>query len=145
MHRLSVMGILVGGIVDILAANVVALVVFTAVALATVAAGGAPANQSAFGPTLLANPIVMTPVSVCGAIASILGGYVAARLARHDELLNGASSAWLCIASGLIGTALAHHGNRPLEILILPISPVLGFSGGYLWRAQKTRRTPATA
>lgn len=40
-----------------------------------------------------------------GALCSVLGGYVAARLAARSELVNGALSAFLCIAFGLYALA----------------------------------------
>jgi hypothetical protein len=37
-------------------------------------------------------------MTVLGTVGSIIGGYVGAWLAGHDETLNGALSSWLCLA-----------------------------------------------
>ncbi len=82
--------------------------------------------------------------SVAGVLASVFGGYVAARLAKHDELLNGALSAYLCVSFGVFALATMHnHDHLLLEILMLPVSPCLGLLGGYLQRAYR-RRTMRT-
>jgi hypothetical protein len=69
---------------------------------------------------------------VLGGICAILGGYVAAHIAKHDQRLNGAVSAWLLVllqtynwATGGSPSVLAQIGN-------IVSSPVLGALGGYL-------------
>ena len=92
---------------------------------------------------LIATPPYKVATFVTGASASILGGYVAAWLAKHDELLNGAFSAYLCVALGLIGmvTVTASPADRLLEVAMMPLSPALGLFGGYL-RLRQTRPLP---
>jgi hypothetical protein len=73
-----------------------------------------------------------------GMCCSVLGGYVAARLARHDELLNGALAAFLCVCLGIYAIASGkdtHH--LYIQILLLVSSPALGLLGGYLRFIQK--------
>ena len=75
-------------------------------------------------------------------MCSILGGYVAAWLAKHDELLNGALSAWLCIAFGIAAFGASVRGGTPVWEVILGelASPALGLLGGYFRAAQKRKR-----
>jgi hypothetical protein len=68
-------------------------------------------------------------------IASILGGYVAARVAGHDEVLNGLLPVLLPVAGGLARTA-PHEWNGTFLALLL-IYPMGGILGGYLRRLQK--------
>jgi hypothetical protein len=74
--------------------------------------------------------------------SAILGGYVAAQVAKAHEVANGAASAWMSIA---------FNGEQLLEQLIAPSDPIvfyfcltmviaaplLGAFGGYLRRQRK--------
>jgi hypothetical protein len=68
-----------------------------------------------------------------GSACSILGGYVAARIAKRSEILNGALSAILCVGFGLYAFAKGTDGASPTtHLAFLVLSPVLGALGGYL-------------
>ncbi|UGY17847.1 hypothetical protein HAP48_0010650 [Bradyrhizobium septentrionale] len=76
--------------------------------------------------------------SILGGLCSILGGYVSAHIAKHDETLNGALSSILCVGFGIY--ALVNGtGHLWLHLLYLPLSPALGALGGYL-RSRQTAR-----
>jgi hypothetical protein len=81
-------------------------------------------------------------VIVIGCGCSVVAGYVAAWLAKHDEVINGALSSFLCVGFDLYamvkGTATPSLG---VAILLLPASPILGGLGGYIRTVQK--RQPA--
>ncbi len=69
---------------------------------------------------------------------SVLGGYVAAGQAGHDELLNGASSSALCLLIGILnfGHGL-DSGPWVIQAFVFLASPACGLLGGYLqvaWR-----------
>lgn len=68
-----------------------------------------------------------------GSIGSVLGGYVAARISKRDEVLNGTLSSILCVSSALYafisGTAA---GYRWSYLACLLLSPALGALGGLL-------------
>ena len=88
MKRISLKGVIVGNIIDILATNIVVLI-----------------TSKPVGSIVGANPHILAESGafkilsgILGGPCSVSGGYVAARLARHDELLNGALSS--IIASG---------------------------------------------
>jgi hypothetical protein len=67
----------------------------------------------------------------------VLGGYIAARIAHHDELLNGALASFLCVIFAL----LAIGSISVMEAVISVIAnPVLGFVGGYIRVWQKKQR-----
>jgi hypothetical protein len=69
---------------------------------------------------------------------SVLGGYVAAKLAKRHELLNGALASILCI---LLGIYVVTSGKDPhpmlVQVLLVVISPALSLFGGYLRLRQK--------
>lgn len=62
---------------------------------------------------------------VGGAMASVLGGYVAARIAKRGHLWNGALSSYLCIGSSIYALVSGAGGTIPLwqHIAFLPSSP----------------------
>ncbi len=144
MRRVSIKGVLIGGIVDIVSTTIFGLVVL---GVAGAILGSRTPHVDIGGATqsLAANPGVSATLWAAGALASVFGGYVAARLAKHDELLNGALSAYLCVFSGVFELATMGSRDRMWPgILMLPISPCLGLLGGYLQRA-RGRRIAATA
>ena len=77
---------------------------------------------------------------------SVLGGYVAGLIARHGHLLNGALSSWLCLALGIYTLAAGKNSHSVgIEILMLALSPVLAFCGGYIGQRRTGRTTHETA
>ena len=72
---------------------------------------------------------------VSGSFWSIFGGYLAARIAKRSELLNGALASCLCVGTGLYSLG-AGHSAFPLWLQLLPLvtSPALALFGGYLCR-----------
>jgi len=134
MKRLSFKGIAIGNIVDIVSTNVVVLpvavyILFRARSSPDIAAGSA--KEILTGSTLL---VVWYPI--LGGLSSVLAGYVSARIAKHDEVLNGALSSILCIGSGVYGVYAVINdssaGSLWLHLAFLPLSPALGALGGYL-------------
>jgi hypothetical protein len=69
-----------------------------------------------------------------GALASVLGGYVAARLAKRGAVLNGALSAFLCVGFGVYAMFTKPDAMGPwAHVGFLVVSPMLGAVGGWLW------------
>jgi hypothetical protein len=69
---------------------------------------------------------------------------VAAWLAKHDELLNGGLSSFLCVFLGIYTMV---SGKDPsalwVQTLLLLASPVFALIGGELMRRQRLRRGAA--
>src|ERR1700721_3080925 len=99
MHRISLLGVAIGNVVDIVATNIVALPVMIYVFHSS--ASAVPPDSHAAAEILLASSTFRIWSSILGALCSVLGGYVAARIAKHDEVLNGALSSILCTGFGL--------------------------------------------
>jgi hypothetical protein len=139
MNGRAVAGVIVGGIVDILATNLFAMPV-ALWALLKYHLLGLPDAAQTLGHVVVADPAIATTMWFLGAAASVLGGYTAAVIARRRELLTGALSAYLCTAFGI--AALVHDTSGTplvLHVISLLVSPVLGLLGGYL-RLLQTRR-----
>ena len=137
MGRLSVKGIVVGGIVDIVGSNLLAIPVIL-YAMSQLPYG--PRDAAAVFHLIQGSIVLYGLMFVLGAACSIGAGYVAASLAKHDDVLNGAFSAFLCVGSSLWGLTSGHAQGVPtwLVLVSLPGSPMLGALGGYL-RARAVR------
>jgi len=71
----------------------------------------------------MASSVFRVSSIILGALCSVLAGYVSARIAKHDEVLNGALSSILCVVGGLYSVL---SGSAALHLALLPLGPVLG-------------------
>ena len=147
MRQLSPVGVIVGAVTDIVATNVAALPLGIAagIKLAASTPGLAQlpkAEQSRLVLDTLQHTASLHVASlVIGAACSVLGGYVAARVAKRGEVLNGALSALLCVGIGVyaVATGKTAATTGPLQQAAMFVgSPALGALGGYL-RLRGTR------
>lgn len=134
MSKLSLKGVLIGGVVDV--ASTIALGIPLALyVVATVDLTRVPKDQlgTAITAAMNGNALLHVAQLVVGLGCSVLGGYIAARIARSEELLNGAVSAWLCTALGVYAIAAGKdHHSVLVQVLVLLAGPVMGSLGGYL-------------
>jgi hypothetical protein len=139
MKRISVLGVLVGGIVDVVTTFMLELplAVYMVVrfGLAHVPKGSAQASMAA---VLHSHPLLYSIQVLIGVACSLLGGYVAGWLAKHDERLNGMLSSYLCVLMGIYSIVVGKSG-LPLwvHVILLAVSPALGWYGGYLRELHK--------
>jgi hypothetical protein len=139
MARVSVKGILVGGITDV-GLTMLLCMPFAIYAALAVNIAQTPKDQVQSAVTaIMHRPVIYLTELLIGFACSVLGGYVAARIAKHDELLNACLSAFLCVAMG-IWVVTTHKSSDPAwqQLAELVASPGLGFLGGYL-RLRQTR------
>jgi hypothetical protein len=144
MKKLSFKGIIWGSITDIVASNIAAIPLFIYVSIA-IHASALPKAEigSAVANAIQGNILYFSLGTISGGLCSILGGYVAARIARHDEVLNGALAAFLCVGGGIYSMITGNtHSPWWESVLFLLLSPSLTAFGGYL-RLRQVRRTPA--
>lgn len=132
MKRVSFKGVAIGNVVDIVATNVVMVPVM--IYVLTTAKMGSPPDHGAGAVTeaLKTSNVFLAASSILGGLCSILGGYVSARIAKHDEVLNGTLSSILCIGFGIYAL-INGTGHLWLHLLYLLLSPAFGALGGYLW------------
>jgi hypothetical protein len=134
----SVVGVIVGGVVDIVATNVfgIPLVIYVMYRDHLAGAGAARALASA----ITSDPSIVVTMMVLGGVASVLGGYTAAWIAGRSFLVIGAFSAWFCTVFGIMSLVHDDAGTSLLQHLGgLVLSPALGLLGGYV-RSLQTRR-----
>jgi hypothetical protein len=143
MRIRTVVGIAIGGVVDIVATNILSLIfmIYVAVYIAFAHAGEQPRPDLAV--MLNESPPLHMSLTVLGLTASAIGGYVAALIARRSFVVCGALSAWLCVTLGLV--ALFGGSTAPWweHALSSALSPTLGTIGGFLRLVQTRRRTSA--
>jgi hypothetical protein len=138
MYRnISFKGVIVGSVVDVAGTTIWALAVqlylLVKFQLYTLPAGELTSELH----ILLGDPAVNALNAIIGCGFSIIGGYLAARIAGHHERLNGTLASVLCVAFTL--TAI---GSISIGWAIEGVvgSPILGLLGGYLRLWQKRRR-----
>lgn len=133
MSKLSIKAILLGSVVDVGASLLLGL--FETIAAATrIDRIHTPPDQ--FGAALavvMHRPLFLAVTMLTGIMMSLLGGYVAGRLAKHDEMLNGILSVWLCVLIGIATLIFSPH-NQPLlfDVLDFLLAPAAALLGGYL-------------
>lgn len=135
MKRISLMGVAIGNIADIVSTNIAVLPLIIYVMSTS---GQSVHDPDSITQVLMASGFYRVSATILGALCSVLGGYVAAWIAKHDELLNGALSSILCVGFGvyaLISGGAA--GATGLHLAFLPLSPALGAVGGHLSSRRK--------
>lgn len=139
--KLSIKGVLLGAVADIVTTNILAIpiVMVVDVRLVHSAPGTAP-SVAAFTQAMKGSPGLYLTALVLGSVASVFGGWVAARVARRSEVLNGAVSAVACMGFGVYAM-IRYPQSAPLwqHIAFLVLSPVLGAVGGVIERRQPRR------
>ena len=146
MQAFSWKGVVLGGITDIVATNIAAFPLAIVAAIGTDLTSLPKAERGkALVAVMHASLGFQMTGWVLGAMCSILGGYVAARIAKRGEVMNGALSAYLCVGIGVY-SVIAGHSATPLwqQLVAFVGSPLLGAYGGYLRVKQANRALAAT-
>ena len=146
MRKVSVKAVLIGGIMDVVTSVVLGLP-FAIYAMSQVDLSSTPTAQvsTAIAAAVHRNTPLYVGQLLVGLACSVLGGYVAAWLAKHDELLNGGLSSLLCVALGIYTVATGKDANPHwLQILLFVASPLMALLGGDLMRRlRRSRLHPA--
>lgn len=147
MNRVSQNGVIVGAVTDIAATAITGVVLMVYIgyspSLATVPL---EARGQAIVDMIQSQPALYLTSLLLGSLCSILGGYVAARIARQEELLNGALSSFLCVGLGVYELLRPSGSQAPWShILAFVASPALGALGGYLSKRRRQRSSTQPA
>ncbi|MGL4410282.1 MAG: hypothetical protein ACRCTU_18000 [Zoogloea sp.] len=134
MKNLSLKGVIIGSVVDIIATNLVAIPVFLYAALShNLAALPKEQVSAALMQVLRSDPVIFSTQLLLGSLCSVLSGYVAARIAKGHEVLNGALASFLCVGSGVYALLFSSvPGPLWHHLLGFVASPALAALGGYL-------------
>lgn len=148
MKRISILGVLVGGIVDVVSTNILVIpfVVYVMIVRVDFLAMPTADVSKAVTHEIQADWLLFGTQLMIGSFCSVIGGFVAALIARHDELLNGALSAYLCVALGVYSLMRgAMVASVFLAILGFVLSPALGLLGGTFGCCRSRRRKQSLA
>lgn len=138
MKRVSLKGVAIGNIVDLVSSCIVGFLVAFYVLMSSAAF---VKDIDAANQFVLASGVFWFWSVILGSLGSVLGGYVAARIARHDDVLNGALSSILCVGVNVYGLVSGGAvGHDALYLGSLPLSPALTAFGGYLSARQRARQ-----
>jgi hypothetical protein len=137
--KVSVIGILAGGFVDVVS-SFLAGIPFTLYVRSRLEPSqrvGPHAAAAVSAATHASMPLYVTSLLI-GLVCSALGGFVAASIAERHERLNGALSCWLCVTLG-VAVMASGLAKDPLwqQMLLILASPVCAFLGGDLRRRQR--------
>lgn len=137
MKRISLKGVVIGNITDIVLTSIVVPLVTMYILISSGAAQDAASSATQ---AVMASDVFWVSSSLLGALCSVLGGYVSARIAKHDDVLNGALSSILCVGLSVYALVSGNAGGHVgLHLVFLPLSPILGAVGGYLISRRNAR------
>jgi hypothetical protein len=139
MSKVSIKGVLIGGVVDVGSSMILGVpLVIYAMAKSGLLGASRGSVQVSPAAAIHASPWLYGVQLSIGLGCSAFGGYVAAWIAKHDEVLNGFLSSYLCTAIGISSMMAGKVSGAKLEQLFLLIaSPLCSLLGGYLRRNQK--------
>lgn len=132
--KISVLGVLVGGVADVVCSVLTGLP-FSLYAAFKVdpAQRVGPHASEAISAVLHANTSLRLLELLMGLLCSVLGGYVAATIAKRHERLNGTLSCYLCVGIGVFSVAVG-LSKDPLwqQAVLFLASPAFALVGGDL-------------
>lgn len=134
MKKISIKGVIIGAGADILSTNIFAIPLLLYI---TVSHHLTTLPKEQFSQALMQilrdDPVLFSVQILSGSLCSILGGYVAARIAKKNEIINGALASFLCVGSGLYALFFGHT-SIPIwqHVLGFILSPVLSAFGGFV-------------
>jgi hypothetical protein len=134
MNKISIKGVIIGAIVDVVASGIagIPLILYVIMHMKTVDAQSGPA---AIVSHIHADLTLHSIQLAFGFACSVLGGYIAARIARRGEVLNGTLSSFLCILFGIYAATSGTLLVSPAEhALLLAASVAAAAFGGFLAR-----------
>jgi len=138
MMKLSPKGIVIGGLVDV----ALSVVIGVALSLYVVVSRGLAVRDervhAAIAAAIQSSIWLYSAQLATGVACSVLGGYVAAGIARHDKLVNGILASWLCVGIGESCLfAVTVPGSWLPRVVCIAITPLWYLLGAFL----RTKRT----
>jgi hypothetical protein len=122
-------GVAIGNLIDITSSLIAGFLASFAIALYYALNQRQPIDAS----VLRESGMFLAASSILGSFCSILAGYISARIAKHDQILNGALSSVLCVgvtAYSILSGNATH--SLAFNVAFLPLSVALSASGGYM-------------
>lgn len=137
MSSISIKGILIGSLFDLIATLALSFALLIAVAVSTGCDLEVAGHLATSGPWLVLGLAV-------GSALTVVAGYLAARIAGRGELINGTLCAVLSLMVGLLFTlGEPMFLLEPWALISYAMTPLLGLLGGYLRLRQRLRTQPS--
>jgi hypothetical protein len=130
-QRISLKGVIIGAVTDVVGTNIWGLIAIVYIFSVYHLHQGPELTDA-----LKNDPVIFILNWIIGGGFTVLGGYIAARIAKHDELLNGTLASFLCVLFAL----LAIGSTSVLWVIVgIVVNPILALLGGYLraWQMRK--------
>lgn len=126
--KISIRGVLIGGIVDVVS-SAACLTAFLSYEISKVDPSQRIGTHWRHAINAAADTSVLLHLTYL--LCSMLGGYVAAMIAKRHEHLNGVLASWLHVGFGVLGLSIASSREELwLGLFVLVASPVCAFLGG---------------
>lgn len=139
--KVSIKGVLIGGIVDVVTSGLLGIP-FVIYAMSKINISHVPHSQVSQEVTnvIHGSRALHFGELFVGLACSVLGGYVAAWLAKRDELINRGLSSFLCLILGVYAIATGKDSNPHwVQVLLFVASPLAALAGGDLMRRMRRR------
>jgi len=140
MRGISLVAIVAGGFVDILLTAVIGatFLMYAGSSRGLWHGWGAPSVRAS-AEAIYASPALYAAELGIGLFCSIVGGFVAASIAKQRRILNGTLASWLCIGTGIVGLLGGHHHESTAMTLgLITLIPLCYSAGAWLrdvmWR-----------
>ena len=145
MSRISIKGVLIGSVVDIVLTNIASwpLAFFV---ISDLSKSGVAKDQllKAAVDAMQMNTSYFVIGMLIGSFCSIIGGFVSAKIAKKAELLNGALASILCVANGLYSwLAGSYLRSWWFHVIAITLSIILAMFGGYIARSRNLKSAAA--
>ena len=134
MRELSLLAIILGGVSDVVLSGIlgVPLVIYT-ISTHGLHALPKPQLQSAVTSAIHSDPLLYAAQLAIGAGCSVLGGLIAASIAKERRVVNGVLAAWLCVGIGVYSLVSGRDTPSPATHIALVIAtPIFYFLGAVL-------------
>lgn len=145
MRGISIRAVFFGGVTDIAASTILGI----PLGIYVVSSHGLTnlhndALRSAVVTVVHGSPLLYAAQLLIGFGSSILGGYVAASLARENKRLNGILAAWLCVGIGVHALVTGQDGMSPAMVaLMIGVTPLCYLLGASLQAKRAAHSSPA--
>lgn len=144
MRQISILGVVVGGVFDIVISSIGGAIVIAIAIGAGLFSGGTSPDAQHLAEAVTNSTSLTTGLAIYGSLISVAAGYLAARIANRAELLNGTLSSLLCVIQGVLTLSHTRHSITYVAFeLIGP--PLCGLAGGYLRALRKQAASPNLA
>jgi len=138
MSKISIKGILIGGLTDIISSSLLGIP-FVVYVMFSNGLAHSPQAQTEVVTIIHASAFLYSIQLLIGLSCSVLGGYISARVAKHNELLNGTLASLFCLSIGVYSIfSKASSVSLPVQLLLMAVTPLCSLLGGYIRLKQVT-------